>query len=370
MEEAGMAVVEFECPNASCRRMLHVPQEHVGKAARCPSCGTIVRVRAPAGAGLRKLSPLEEQVGQWIAAQADAVSEDIPDPTQIREAQIPSAGHAAGAEVAAEVAEEPSVYGGMARETVPRCPHCNHPVGRAMDICPYCGMYRREVDEKAGKRLAKTVRTVHRIRQMRVGRRRAFGGPLTVGASSVALVVLVIALGVGVGLLAFIFPPRGGDASGGIHGEVLAGIALGVIGLAGGLVSMKVSIRGRPRPMTLFILLVTAGWTYQATITVQMLLGWGQAYPPLQNINVVWGWGYASSLVVLGVAVGMILMMKRMGLAVLAVAVLAGIVLLHIMRGWGGGGELGYVPPFAYLNTARTLIAVVGLLKFSDLMND
>ena len=78
-----MATVEFECPNPDCHQMLNVPEAHVGRPARCPMCKMIVRVRPPAGPGRRKLSPLEEQVGQWIGARADEL-EDIPDPESIR----------------------------------------------------------------------------------------------------------------------------------------------------------------------------------------------------------------------------------------------------------------------------------------------
>jgi hypothetical protein len=312
---------------------------------------------------------MEEQVGQWIAAQADAVTEELPKPSEIREAHLPPAAEPAGQTVgqAVELAPgEVSVYGGMATGGVPRCPHCHHPVGHRQDTCPYCGMSLRADDEKAGRRLARAARKAHRIRRERVGEGPVFAGSLVTGWASAALMGLVVASAAGVGSLAFFFPWRDQPPHG-IHGEWLSAIALGVIGLGGGLVSLRVSIRGRPRMMTPFVLLVVAGWVYQATTTAQMLWGWDQIYPHLKAVNRGWGWAYASTLLVTGGAALMILQMRRMGLAVLAVAVLAGLVLLHVMRGMAGGA--GHVPPFAYCNAVRTLIAVAGLLKFADLMN-
>jgi len=335
--------------------MLNVPQSHVGKAARCPVCGTVVRIRPVAGPGLKRLSPIEEQVGQWIAARADAVG-DIPEPDDIREAHLP------GEEpTEAEVAAETPVVEESPGKSTPRCPHCNHPMGRGQDICPYCGTYRGLADEKAGRRLQQSVRVAGKLRRLRKGNG---GGFANGGAATAVWIVLVLILAGGVGALAYVFPAGGPNA---IHGELLAVMALVVIGGASAGVASQVSLRGRPKAMTFFILLIVAGWVYQVTVTVQLLLGWN-AVEPLRTVPQALCYGYLAAQLGIGYAGYMVLTMRRMSLAVLAVSVVAGIILLAIMRGTTKG--IDHLAPFAYVDLGRTLVGIAGLWKFNDMMTE
>jgi hypothetical protein len=354
--------IEFQCPNPDCGKMLKVPESHAGKPARCPACNKLIRVTRPR-ASRKKLQPhwsaLEDTVGAWIVADTAAQGEQV---RELEQAPVVEPPPGEEADAALEAAGGVGLPPGAQVSKALRCPACHHPVGRGLRICPYCGRYVRVEEEdrrKAARKLARRARRAKQLRREVDTLRRSGYAALTRGPAARAMLAAVVVLGGGIGAVPFFVSPTQ------LHGEWLSTIALVAILLAGIGVATRVSVLGRPRSMTPFVLLVAAGWAYQIVVTIEMLVHWGVHAHGQGHIG--WGYCHLGAVVGVGVASAMILRMKRFGLAILAIFVIVGILVGFLMRGYTGAP--GYLPTLSYVDMGRVLIAMVGLLVFNEHMD-
>ena len=99
----------------NCGKRLNAPANAVGRKAKCPSCGNVLIVEAPAP------EPVPESVAVGIG------DEDSPDPYDFSNLDDLAASEAKAAAVA------------EANDTNARCPNCSMVMSRTAAVCVNCG---------------------------------------------------------------------------------------------------------------------------------------------------------------------------------------------------------------------------------------